>query len=239
MKNDLIEARLRRDHALSAFLTEQKSRYGDAETDVAPLRQQLSQALTEAQNIAQDVLTADNDGNSPRKRGTRNQLTQLLRRLVVALQAEAAAAGDQRLRALAGRPGQLGRLNESTFIEEARRLLSLAPERSTALAKRRFAPEHYQQAQSLLSELRRSANEGRLNDVAGSTGRQALERLIKQNARTIEQVRTFLRTYEQDEPALWQEFQAAARVVKRGGPDGPSPAAPGNGDDGETGGPRP
>lgn len=220
MKNDLIEARLRRDEALLAFLGAEKAAYVDIETDVAPLRQQLSNALTKAQDTAQQVLTADNDGNSDRKKGQRNQLTQLLRRLIVGLQSIATSTNDARLLALAGQVSRLPRLPEMAFVDEARRLLSLAPERSEALAKRRFSPEQYREAVALNAELRRNISEGRLNDADGSTGRQGLERLIKQNARAIEQLRTYFRIYELDEPELWQKFVAAAKTVKRGGSSG-------------------
>lgn len=217
MKNDLIETRLRRDEALLAFLNAEKANYSDIEADVAPLRQQLSTALTKAQNTAQTVLTADNDGNSDRKKGQRNQLTQLLRRLIVGLQSIAVSTNDARLLALAGQVSRLPKLGETSFVDEARRLLSLAPERSEALAKRRFTPEHYREAVALNADLRRNISEGRLNDADGSTGRAGLERLIKQNARTIEQLRTHFRIYELDEPELWQRFEAAAKPVKRGG----------------------
>ncbi|GAB2943035.1 hypothetical protein GCM10027048_04520 [Hymenobacter coalescens] len=215
MKNDLVEARLRRDEALSSFLTAETANYAAIETDVAPLRQQLAAALAAAQNLAQDVLAADNDGATARKKGIRHQLTQLLRRLTVALHAQATSTKDNRLLALSGQVSNLKRLGETSFTEEARRLLSLAPERSAALSKRFFMPEHYQQAQSLLSELRRSLSESRLNDGEAATGRQGLERLIKQNARLIEQLRTYFRVYEQEDPALWSRFQSAARMVKR------------------------
>jgi hypothetical protein len=217
MKNDLIESRLRRDEALLAFLSADKASYSDIEADVAPLRQQLSSALTQAQDLAQTVLTADNDGSTDRKKGQRNQLTQLLRRLIVGLQAVATSTSDARLLALAGQVSRLPKLGETSFVDEARRLLSLAPERSEALGKRRFTPEHYRSAVALNNELRRSISDGRLNDAEGSSGRQGLERLIKQNARTIEQLRTYFRIYEQDEPELWTRFAAAARVVRRGG----------------------
>jgi hypothetical protein len=217
MKNDLIETRLRRDETLLAFLNEEKANYSDIETDVKPLRQQLGAALTQAQQMAQDVLAADNDGNADRKKGQRNQLTQLLRRLIVGLQAVALSTTDARLLALSGQVSRLNKLGETSFVDEARRLLSLAPERSEALGKRRFTPEHYREAVALNAELRRNISEGRLNDTEGSTGRQGLERLIKQNSRTIEQLRAYFRPYELDEPELWQKFQAAAKPVKRGG----------------------
>ncbi|GAA3925356.1 hypothetical protein [Hymenobacter algoricola] len=229
MKNDLIEARLRRDTDLLAFLTERRADYPDLEDDVAPLRSQLSQNLERAQTLAAEVLTADLDHNTERKRGTRNQLTALLRRLVVALRADATAKSDTRLLALAGQPGQLPRLTTSSYQEEARRLLSLAPERSAALAKRRFLPAHYTQAQALLQELRSAGTEGRLNDTTGSAGRQGLERLIKDDARLLDSITALLAVYEQDEPDFWHAYQAAARVVRRGGgpgPDTPPPAKP-------------
>lgn len=223
MKNDLIEARLRRDEALNAFLTAEKAAYADIEADVAPLRQQLSGGLAQAQELSQTVLTADHEGSADRKKGLRNQLTLLLRRLIVGLQAVATSANDARLLALSGQVSRLTRLPETAFVDEARRLLSLAPERSAALIPRRFTNEHYRQAVALNNELRRSISEGRLSDGEGSTGRQGLERLIKQNARIIEQLRTYFRVYEQDEPALWARFQAA-KVVRRGGNGGSAPA---------------
>ncbi|KAA9327190.1 hypothetical protein F0P96_18305 [Hymenobacter busanensis] len=224
MKNDLVESRLRRDTALDAFLAAEVDHYTDIEDDVAPLRQQLHQALAQADALTDQVLNADNDNAPARKKGLRNQLTLLLRRLTVALQAVASSTNDNRLLALSGQVSNLRRLSDASFVEEARRLLSFAPERSGPLSKRRFLPDHYQQAMALYNELRRAAPEARLTDADGSSGRQALERLIKQNARTIEQLRTFFRIYEQDEPELWSRFQAAAKVVKRGSAEGATPA---------------
>ncbi|MBD2716339.1 hypothetical protein KBK19_14965 [Microvirga sp. STR05] len=221
MKNDLIEARLRRDTTLLAFLTEQKAQYADVEDDVAPLRTQLQQTLEQAQTFADEVLAADSDANTTHKRGSRSQLTALLKRLAVAVRAEATATNDTRLLALAGRPGQLAKLTETSFQEEARRLLSLAPERSAALSKRRFLPEHYQQAQKLLQEFRATTTEGRINDTAGAAGRSGLERLIKETSRLGARIAALLAVYQADEPEFWAAFQGAARVVRRGGQPGP------------------
>lgn len=220
MQNDLIEARLRRDTTLLAFLQEQKAQYADLEEDIASPREQLSRGLEQAQTLSEQVVEADSDSNTGRKRGLRSQLTELLKRLAASMKAVGTATGDLRLQALAGQPGQLTKLTETTFTEEARRLLSLVPERSAALAKRRFLPEHYQRAQKLLQELRATATEGRLNDTAGAAGRQGLERLIKQNARLVARLTALLAVYAPDAPDFWNAYKAAARVVKRGGQEG-------------------
>ncbi|GAA4384151.1 hypothetical protein [Hymenobacter koreensis] len=206
MKNELVEARLRRDADLVSFLNTEVEQYADIEDDVAPLRQLLSSSLSQASSLATQALTQPEEAE--RGKGLRNQLTQLLRRLTAGLHAVAASTKDNRLLALAGNVNQLPKLTETRFAEEARRLLSLAPERSGPLSKRRFLPTHYQQAQALLGELRRaSSNEN-------PTDRQSLERLLKQNERTIEQLRTYFRIFEQDEPSVWLGFQAAAKVKK-------------------------
>lgn len=220
MKNDLIESRLRRDTTAAAFLAQARADYADIEADVAPLRLQLVANLERATTLAQQVLTADSDGNSNRKKGVRNQLTQLLRRLGAAVSAEALSSKDAALRAAVGTPSMLPNLNESTFAEEATRLLSLVPGREQALAKRRFTAAHAQEARQLLQDFTTATTEGRLSDTSGSTGRQALERLIKESARLLEELKVYFDLYKADEPDLWQRFQAAIKVVKRGGGGG-------------------
>lgn len=220
MKNDLIEARLRRDATAAAFLAQAKAEYTDIEADVAPLRDKLTASLARAGELAQQVLGADNDGNPDRKKGLRHQLTALLQRLILAGRAEAQSSKDAELRAALGNLDDLRNLNESTFAEEATRLLGLVPGREAALAKRRFTADHAQEARQLLQDFTAAATEGRLSDTSGSTGRQALERLIKDSARLLEEMKVYFDLYKADEPELWQRFQAAIKVVKRGGGGG-------------------
>ncbi|RTQ50279.1 hypothetical protein EJV47_11675 [Hymenobacter gummosus] len=220
MKNDLIEARLRRDTAAAAFLAQAKADYADIEDDVAPLRSQLTANLERAGTLVQQVLSADNDGNPDRKKGVRSQLTALLRRLILAARAEAMSSKDAALRAALGNLGELSNLNESTFREEATRLLGLVPGREQALTKRRFSADHAREAQQLLQDFTAATTAGRLNDTSGSTGRQALERLIKESARLLEEMKVYFDLYKADDPDLWQRFQAATKVVKRGGGGG-------------------
>ncbi|KAA9338419.1 hypothetical protein F0P96_06175 [Hymenobacter busanensis] len=220
MKNELIESRLRRDTAAAAFLAQTPAAYADIEDDVAPLRTQLAANVQRGADLAQQVLTADTDGNPARKKGTRNQLTVLLRRLILAIRAEALRSTDAKLRAAAGRLGELRNLNESSFGEEAQRLLDLVPGRETALAKRRFTAAHYQEARTLLAAFGSATTEGRLSDVSGSTGRQALERLIKDSARLLKELETYFALYQEDDPDLWNRFRQAIKVVRRGGSEG-------------------
>ncbi len=224
MKNDLIEARLRRDTTAAAFLAQATADYADIEADVAPLRDQLGANLTRAGELAQQVLGADNDGNPARKKGLRNQLTALLQRLILAGRAAAQSSKDAELRATLGNLDDLRNLNESTFQEEATRLLGLIPGREPAFTKRRFSADHAREARQLLQEFTATTTEGRLNDTNGSTGRQALERLIKESARLLEEMKVYFDLYKADDPDLWQRFQAATKVVKRGGGRGANPA---------------
>ncbi len=147
MKNELIEARLRRDKSLLGFLdkAENRTRYADIEDDVAPRRTLLQTHLTTADALAQQVLGADEDNMPARKRGFRNQLTALLLRATRALRAHARSTSDTDL---TGRPSDLTKLGETSFGEEARRLLDLA--KPYDLTRRRYTAAHAAQAEDLL-----------------------------------------------------------------------------------------
>ena len=218
MQNDLIEARLRRDTTLSAFLAAATARYEDVEDDVAPLRAALATNLEQSQALAQQVLGADEDQNPERKRGLRGQLTPLLLRLARGLTAHAKSIKDPDLAALVPRRlSDLTRLNETNFTEHARRLLDLGQPHAKALVKRRYSAAQNTQAGTLLTDYQNQRTTGRLTDTSGSTGRQALERLIKANARIKTDLEDFFILYQEDEPDLWNEFKATSRVVRRGG----------------------
>ncbi|SHK93444.1 hypothetical protein [Hymenobacter psychrotolerans] len=206
MQNDLIEARLRRDTTLSAFLDQARPRYEDTEPDVAPLR---------------TALAADQDRNPARKRGVRGQLTALLQRLSRALTAHAKSTANPELAArVPRRLSDLSRLSETSFAEQARLLLDLGQPHAKDLARRHYTAAHHTQAESLLSDFQTQRTEGRLADTSGSTGREALERLIKANARLVADLEDYFALYKEDEPDLWNEFRAAAKVVHRGGGSG-------------------
>lgn len=226
MKNDLIESRLRRDTTAAAFLDQAKADYADIEADVAPLRAQLADNLTQAAALAQQVLSADEDDSSKRKKGVRNQLTALLRRLSAAATAVAVSRKDATLRAALGTPSRLPNLNESTFAEEATRLLALVQGREADFAQRRFTAAHAKDARELLAAFTTTATAGRLSDTSGSSGRRALERLIKDTARLLEEMKVYFALYKADDPDLWNRWQVATKVVKRGGGGGKDEAAP-------------
>ena len=221
MQNDLIEARLRRDTTLSAFLDQARLRYEDTEPDVAPLRAALAANLQQSQQLAQQVISADQDQNPARKRGVRGQLTALLQRLSRALTAHAKSTANPELAArVPRRLSDLSRLSETSFAEQARLLLDLGQPHAKDLARRRYTAAHHTEAESLLSDFQTQRTEGRLSDTSASTGREALERLIKANARLVADLEAYFVLYKEDEPDLWNEFRAAAKVVRRGGGSG-------------------
>ncbi len=238
MKNELIEARLRRDSATADYLTRAQARYAEIEADVAPHRTELAANLVKADALKDQVLGADEDNNSPRKRGLRSQLTALLQRRVKALRAHAKGVKPEPdldlLGTLPTRPSELTRLSEPEFPVEARRLLALgAAVKAEDLTKRRYSPEHHAKAQQLLTQLTDTTAEGATNDDLGATGRQALERLIKADARLIAALQEFFAPYNDPEDeaalALYTEWRQAIAVNFRGGHDGPLAGGKGGG----------
>lgn len=232
MENELIESRLRRDNTAATFLIKDanKARYADIEDDVAPLRTTLGTNLTKANGLIDQVITADNDNITPRKKGFRNQLTTLVLRRIKALRAHAKglkpAPDTDLLSRLPRRPADIKRLTESSFPDEAKRLLALGSDIApAALTKRRYTPAHHSQATGLLQKLTATNQEGTDNDDTGATSRQALERLIKANARLIAELEEFFAPYKDpdDEEALqlYTEWRQAIKVDQRGGLDGP------------------
>ena len=140
MKNDLLEARNRRDNSLLGLLTDKKSRYTDIEADVAPLRLRLGDNQTKVNGMIQQVIGADATDTSGRTRGLRGQLTDILLRLVRGLRAEGLSTNNADLIARTPtRPSELRRhLGGTSFAEEARRLLDLGAPLADALVKRRY-----------------------------------------------------------------------------------------------------
>ena len=230
MENELIAARLRRDTTTDAFLVRAAPRYAEIEDDVAPLRAALKGNVGKADQLKSQVLDADSDNNSARKKGLRNQLTTLLLRRIKALRAHARGVKPDPDLALLGSlpttPASIRRATEGEFPVEARRLLALGAGVAPAdLTKRRYAPEHHAQAQQLLDQLTATTVEGADNDDLGATGRQSLERLIKANARLIATLQEFFAPYndpdDEDALALYKEWRQAIAVNFRGGHDGP------------------
>lgn len=224
MNNDLLEARNRRDNSLLGFLTTKRARYTDIETDVVPLRLRLSDNQTKINRVIQQVIGADATDTSGRTRGLRGQLTDILLRLVRALRAEGLSTNNADLLAKTPtRPSELRRhLGGTTFAEEARRLLDLGAPLADALAKRRYPQALNAQAEDLLKQYNDSLVNGRETDNTGSTGRQLLERLIKDNERIKKALETYFALYQDDadEADVYDLFRAAAKVVRRGGKEG-------------------
>lgn len=232
MENELIESRLRRDNTVAAFLAKDtnKARYADIEDDVTPLRTKLGANLTKANGLIDQVITADNDNATPRKKGFRNQLTILVLRRIKALRAHAKGRKPEPdtdlLSRLPSRPAEIKRLTESSFREEAQRLLNLGADIDPKdLTKRRYTPQHHQDALKYLGKLTTTTQEGISNDDTGATGRATLERLIKANVRLLAELEEFFAPYndpdDEDALALYKEWRQALKVDKRGGHDGP------------------
>ncbi len=231
MKNQLLTARLRRDAATAALLTNAADRYLDFETDIAPLREQLAANLLAAEELKDHATDTAGDGDgadsSPRQRGLRSQLTELLQRRIKALRAHAKGVKPEPdLELLGSLPTHftsLSRRTDTEFPREARRLLRLGHEVSADdLTKRRYSPEHQQKAEQLLHEL--SSTDGASEAEIAVTGRHALERLIKANDRIIAELEAFFALYNDQEDVnslmLYDEWHKAITVKVRNGKKG-------------------
>ncbi len=229
MKNKLLTARLRRDAATVALLTTAVDRYADFENDIAPLRDQLTTNLAAAEELKDhaDETPADDDNATPRQKGLRSQLTELLQRRVKALRAHAKGVKPEPdvelLGSLPTHFSALSRRTDTEFPREARRLLRLGHDVSADdLTKRRYSPEHQAKAEQLLHEL--STTDGASDAEIAVTGRHALERLLKTSDRLIGELDEFFALYNDQEDVealmLYDEWRTATTVKLRVGKKG-------------------
>ncbi len=234
MKNQLITDRLRRDTAVATLLTHALDRYTDIESDVAPLREQLSANLLAAADLNHHATeTADDASATPRLQGLRSQLTELLQRRIKALRAHAKGLKPEPdldlLGSLPTHFSSLSRRTDTEFPREARRLLRLGHDVSAdALTTRRYSPEHHQKAEQILHEL--SNTDGASDEEIAVTGRHALERLVKTNDRLIADLDEFFALYnDQDDVEalmLYGEWRKATTVKLHNGKKGKRDQAP-------------
>ncbi len=227
MKDKLLSARLRRDAATVALLTNATDRYTDFESDIAPLREQLAANVLAAEELkdhATDSATPEGGEATPRQQGLRSQLTELLQRRVRALRAHAKGLQPEPdldlLGSLPTHFSALSRRTDTEFPREARRLLRLGHDVSADdLTKRRYSPEHQQKAEQLLHEL--STTDGASDEEVAVTGRHALERLLKANDRLIASLEEFFALYNDQEDVealmLYDEWRTATTVKLRTG----------------------
>ena len=226
MKDKLLSARLRRDAATVALLTGATDRYTDFESDIVPLREQLTANVLAAEELkdhATESAADDSEGDAtPRQQGLRSQLTDLLQRRVRALRAHAKGLQPEPdldlLGSLPTHFSALSRRTDTEFPREARRLLRLGHDVSADdLTKRRYSPEHQAKAEQLLHEL--STTDGASDEEIAVTGRHALERLLKANDRLIASLDEFFALYNDQEDVealmLYDEWRTATTVKLR------------------------
>jgi hypothetical protein len=159
-----------------------------------------------------------------RSRGVRGQLTDLLLRQGRGLKAIAVSTKNADLLAkLPTRPSDIKKLRETDFAEEARRLLDLGQPHAEALVKRHFAKAKGTEAEALLTTYNTTVVGKRADVTDGSTGRLAVEQLLKDNSRIMKELGTFFELYkdDEDEADVYDKFRAVSKVVRRGGQDGP------------------
>ena len=224
MKNNRLDALLRRDANAQLGLLEDKALYAPIEDDIAPLRAAHGAALAEARQLADEVFEADGDDSAGVKRGTRALLRTLAGRIGKAVVAHAASGTntDERL-AERIRPAlaQLPSADSATFAQAATVVQHEAAALAPHLTKREVTAADLTELDRLIRKFSQRLATGRAADVKGKTARETLSKLLQNNTRLLQQIRQQLAPYKGTarEKALLN-FDSYAKVVvfNTGGP---------------------
>jgi hypothetical protein len=221
MKDNRLDAMLRRDENTAAGLAQDQPNYAGIEDDLGPLRTEHAANLTQAQTLEGAVLREDQDDSSKQKRGTRKQLISLGDRLAAALQAHAASAANSDPD-LAGRVRinrtLLSAAEEGTLLGLIQALLKEAAPLTEALARREFTAADLSQLQALHQRFEAKQLRQRQSTVEGSTARKTLEALLRRNADLVKQLRVQLRPYKgTTKNEVWLRFEGYTKLLVRGG----------------------
>ena len=224
MKNNRLDAMLRRDETTAAGLVQDQPGYAGLEEDLAPLRTQHASNLQQAQALEGTVLREDQDDSTQQKKNTRKQLIALAARLAAALQAYAASAANTDPD-LAGRVRinrtLLSAADEGTLAGLVQSVLQEAAPLAAPLAKREFTATDLSTLRQLHQHFESRQLRQRQSTVEGSTARKTLEALLRRNADLIRQMAVQLRPYQGTaKNDVWLRFQGYTKVLVRGGGSG-------------------
>ena len=222
MDNNRLNALLQRDTDTVAGLLADQPHYLPLEDDIAPLRTEHAQNLTEARTFEGSVQDEGQDDSTQQKKATRKQLKALGSRLGAALQAYAASTANKD-EDLPGRVNisetDLIRADDTSFASLMAKLLVEGQVRPQELLKREFTADDLKLTGTLLERFSRKRTGQRLSTVAGGTDRNRLIALLRRNSDLIKKMRQQLRPYKNSPTKhdVWLRFQGYTRVIERGG----------------------
>ncbi len=217
MKNNRLDAMLRRDTSVQLGLTADMALYAPLEDDIAPLRTKHQANLTAALGLADEVFEADGDDSSAVKKGTRGLLKDLAGRVARAMIAHAASQAntdedlEERVRpalvALANADG-------NTFAQAAEKIRDEATPLAKQLEKREVTAADFVEFNRLVTKFNKRLSTGRLADAKGKTARATMSALLRANSKLILEIRKQLAPYKGTARAkTLLNFDAYAKLV--------------------------
>ncbi len=217
MKNNRLDALLRRDANAQLGLTEDKALYAPIEDDIAPLRAAHEAGLAEARELADEVFEADGDDSAGVKRGTRALLRTLAGRIGKAVVAHAASATntDERLaERVVPALGQFRVADSATFAQAVKVVQHEAAALAPHLAKREVTAADLTELDRLIQKFSKRLVTGRAADVKGKTARETMRKLLQNNTRLLKQIRQQLAPYKGTaREKVLVNFDSYAKVV--------------------------
>ncbi len=199
MKNNRLDAMLRRDTSVQIGLEADKALYAPVEEDIAPLREEHADRLTQAKALADEVFEADGDDSAGVKKGTRGQLKDLAGRVGRALvaHADSKANTDENLEERV--KAALLNLNSAdggTFAQAVATIQAEATPLAAQLVKREVTADNFKELSRLAIKFEKRLTTGRTADVKGKTARMLLGDLLRANSQTLKKIRKQLLPYK-------------------------------------------
>ncbi len=228
MRNNRLDALLRRDANVQLGLKEDKAQYAPIEEDIAPLREAHALAHDQAKALADEVFEADGDDSSGVKKGTRGQLKALGGRIGKELVAHAASKSntDEGLEERV-KPSlvALNSADSGTFSQGVTTLQAEAAPLAAQLVKREVTADDLAELNRLLTKFNKRLPTGRAADVKGKTARQILGKLLKENSKLVKEIRKQLAPYQGTaREKVLLNFDGYAKVIVFNNGSGGSPA---------------
>lgn len=217
MKNNRLDALLRRDASVQVGLAADKALYAPIEDDIAPLRDEHAGRLEKAQEFADEVFEADGDDSSGVKKGTRGLLKELAGRVgrAVVAHADSKANTDEDLEERI-RPAleKLNSADTGTFAQGVAKIRAEATPLAAQLVKREVTAADLTELTRLATRFEKRLTTGRAADVKGKTARLLMSDLLRENGKTLKKIRKQLAPYKGTARAkVLTNFDGNAKLV--------------------------
>ena len=217
MKNNRLDAMVRRDASVQLGLEADKALYAPIEDDIAPLRAEHAQRLEDAKELADEVFEADGDDSAGVKKGTRGLLKELGGRVGRALLAHADSASntDEELEERVKLALEnLNSADSGTFAQAIAKIQAEATPLAAQLVKREVTADNLVELGRLATKFGKRLTTGRAADVKGKTARLLMSDLLRANGRTVKKIRKQLAPYKGTERAkALVNFDGNAKLI--------------------------